>query len=134
MNEEKKEYPIYSQNPASYDFVGCFMGGGSPSHECWCGRTHVAIDSDLLEEGQLENYIEWQKQDPEGVIFVHDCECVHYVEINGRTFVDDCPCNGMRPFETLFWENRKNIRKYLSIVKMKLLADAADVGDWEEDL
>jgi hypothetical protein len=134
MSEEKKEYPIYSDDPASGDFISCFPGGGGPNVECTCGRTHFAIDSDVLEPGEEVYYVESNKEDPDGFIITHGVDCIHYASINGWVFVDDCPCNGMRRYERLFWNNRKEIRQYLCMVKMRLLAESDDVGEWQEDI
>lgn len=130
----KTKYDIFSKKPPTEDFVGCFMGGGGPNAECTCGRVHVAIDSQNLEEESRLHYIAQHKANPEGYILHFDCDYVHYVEINLRSFVDDCPCNGPRVYEDMFWRHRKEYKNYLTIVKMKLLAQAADVGEWTEDV
>jgi hypothetical protein len=130
----EKKYPIYCDRPPTDDFIGVFMGGGGPNQECYCGREHIAIDSDVIIESEIEYYTEMNKEDPEGFIIHRDVDDVRYSYISGKNFVHDCPCNGPRHYEDMFWQNRKQIRQYLTIVKMKLLSDAADVGEWQEDL
>jgi hypothetical protein len=87
-----------------------------------------------LEPNEEDFYVESNKVDPEGFIITHGVDCIRYASINGYVFVDDCPCNGMRRYEKLFWNNRKEIRQYLAMVKMRLLAEADDVGEWAEDI
>jgi hypothetical protein len=125
------KYRIYSDTPASDDFNACFPGGGGISVECTCGRRHVAIDSRDIREDEVERYLEWAKEDPEGIILEYNIDYVHYAMIQGNAFVDDCPCNGMAPYEKLFWNYRENMRQYLTMVKMRKIAEAEDIKPWE---
>jgi hypothetical protein len=129
-----KKYPVYMTRPPTDDFVGCFVGGGSPNVECHCGRNHIAIESDYLSDDERAYYNDENVKDPDGWIFEYGIDTIHYVNIGDKQFVDGCPCNGPRHYENLFWEHRKEYRRYLTIVKMKLLSQAADVGEWQEDL
>jgi hypothetical protein len=131
---EKKKYPIYHKDPPSHDFESAFPGGGGPATQCTCGRTHVAIDSENLEEGQREWYLQRHEEDYEGYILVYNCDYVMHSELNGNVFMDDCPCHGMRHYENLFWNSRKQFRTYLAMVKLRKAAELEDVGEWSEDL
>jgi hypothetical protein len=131
---EKEKYPVYHDDPPSHDFTAAFPGGGGIWSVCTCGRTHVAIDSRDITESEIEWYTEQKKLDPDGYILVRDVDCVMHSYLNGRIFLDDCPCNGMRPYENLFWNCRQQYKTYLTMVKMRLLAEADNVGEWETDV
>jgi hypothetical protein len=59
----------------------------------------------LCEDEKAEN--------PEGVIIDYENDFVYYSKIEGRLFVDGCPCNGLTRYEDWIWNNRQEIRDYL---------------------
>ena len=56
-------------------------------------------------------YCEEEKKDPDGVIIDYEDDFVHAKEIDGKTFVAGCPCNGLTRYENWIWNNRDSILK-----------------------
>lgn len=105
-------------NPPSELFVKSLMGGGSHNINCgFCGREHYCVDSDSIYEDDLEEYRknaqEEHKKDPEGIVIHYDTDFVETKDLNGMTFVVDCPCNGLSLYEKFIWADRNSIRRYL---------------------
>jgi len=102
-------------------FIDACRGGGASSVYCTCGRMHYApenlLDSDDETDYQnmLDDVMEEKKQDPEGVIIHHDTSFVYAKDIDGRTYVVDCPCNGLSKYENFIWDNKDIIREYLKV-------------------
>ena len=65
--------------------------------------------------GMLNSALEDQKKDPEGVVINYEDDFIFCKDIDGRTFVVDCPCNGLRKYEDFIWDNRDAIREYLKV-------------------
>lgn len=102
-------------------FVDALSGGGASSINCNCGRTHYApsnlYDSDDEDDytNMLNDALAEQKKNPEGVVINYEDDFIHAKDIDGKTFVVDCPCNGLTRYETWIWSNRKSIRDYLKV-------------------
>ena len=109
-------------------FVDALRGGGASSVYCACGRTHYAPSNLYNSEdeddytGMLNSALEEQKKDPEGVIIDYENDFIYAKDIDGRTFVVDCPCNGLTKYENFIWANRDSIREYL---KVRIAQEAA---------
>ena len=110
-----------SENKPSEMFVSALKGGGASSVYCNCGRTHYApsnlYDSDDEDDytNMLNDALAEQKKNPDGVIINYEDDFVYAKDIDGRTFVVDCPCNGLTKYETWIWSNRDSIREYLKV-------------------
>ena len=102
-------------------FIDSLSGSGSSEIYCNCGRTHYApsnlYDSDDEDDymGMLNAALEDQKKDPKGVIINYEDDFIYAKDIDGKTFVVDCPCNGLRKYEDWIWFNRNPIRNYLKV-------------------
>lgn len=108
-----------SDNPPSELFTKSLRGGGSSSVYCNCGRTHYA-PSNLYNSEDEEDYdtmlnecLREQRADPDGIVIDYENDFVRGYDIDGKTFVDGCPCNGLRKYEDWIWNNKDVIRDYL---------------------
>ena len=114
------EYEIREHRPSQM-FIKSLKGGGSSSIYCNCGRMHYApgnlANSD--DEDDYQNMVDCalaeQKKDPNGVVINYEDDFIFCKDIDGRTFVVDCPCNGLRKYEDFIWASRDAIREYLQI-------------------
>ena len=102
-------------------FVDALRGGGASSIYCNCGRMHYAPENLLDSEDEtdypnmLADVTAEKEKDPDGTIIHTDTDFVLAKDIGGRTFVVDCPCNGLTQYEDFIWENRNSIRDYLKV-------------------
>ena len=115
---KKPKYAVQDKKPSEM-FIRALEGGGSSSIYCNCGRTHYA-PSNLYDSDDENDYTDMlndalaeQKKDPEGVVINYEDDFVYAKEIDGKTFVVDCPCNGLRRYEDWIWNNRNSIRDYI---------------------
>ncbi len=121
------KYPINDIAPSDMFVDSISYGGGSHNMTCgYCGREHYCPDSDNFyhndddpddEEDAYVHYLrdalEEQKNCPEGVIIHRNVDCVMSKDLNGMSFVVECPCNGLTKYENFIWENRHTIETYL---------------------
>lgn len=112
----------------SDDFRSAFGGFGSIVMDCNCGRTHFE-DNDhagTWAEGELEDLRAKAEANPDK--YIGSDYSVSGVQVNGRTFVADCQCNGAEPFEVFIWNHRGQIMRYLQdrIAEEKKTRDAED--------
>jgi hypothetical protein len=112
------KYKIGSPTPPSDLFVDSLQGGGAHHMNCgFCGREHYCPDSDSIYEDDAQAYLKEAREaydaDPEGVVIHYDDDGVESKELNGITFVVDCPCNGLALYEKFIWSDRDSIRRYL---------------------
>ena len=68
-----------------------------------------------------------QLEDPDGYIG-SDSSCVHYVELDGNIYPDDCPCNGLTRYENFMWSQKGIWSSYLMARKMALQAEIDSIG------
>ncbi len=120
---KKKEYRK-DDKPPSDMFVNALsgFGMGSPDMECgWCERLHLCPDSESYQQdedggaGWKEECENRHAENPEGVILHYNWDCVSGQELNGITFVLDCPCNGLYRYEKFIWTEKDTIRNYLKV-------------------
>ena len=102
-------------------FVDSLKGGGASSIYCNCGRMHYA-PSNLYDSDDEDDYTDMlndalaeQKKNPDGVVINYEDDFVFAKDIDGKTFVVDCPCNGLTKYENFIWDNRNAIREYLKV-------------------
>ena len=114
------KYVINERKPSQM-FIESLKGGGASEIYCNCGRTHYA-PSNLYDSDDEDDYtcmlnaaLENQKKDPEGVIINYEDDFIYAKDIDGKTFVVDCPCNGLIKYEDWIWANREPIRNYLKV-------------------
>jgi len=125
-----KKYVVNEKNPSKM-FLNSLRGGGASSIYCNCGRTHYApgnlrnSDDEEDYDNMLNDVLEEQKKDPEGVVINHEDDFIHAKDLDGKTFVVDCPCNGLRKYEDWIWGNRDSIRDYFA-VRVKQEAEWAE--------
>ena len=110
-----------NENKPSEMFIDSLQGVGASEIYCNCGRTHYA-PSNLYDSADEDDYpnmlnaaLEEQKKDPEGVIINYEDDVIYAKDIDGKTFVVDCPCNGLRKYEDWISANRNPIRNYLKV-------------------
>jgi hypothetical protein len=56
-----------------------------------------------------------QKENPDGVVINYEDDFIHAKDLDGKTFVVDCPCNGLRKYEDWMWSNREIFREYFRV-------------------
>src|ERR1017187_9995789 len=99
-----------SEKKPSKMFLSVLRGGGSRDQYCNCGRQHYCPDSNSLYDGDgeddegdriryLATALEEKAEDPDGVVIHYNYDFVSTKDIDGKTFVEECPCNGLRRYE-----------------------------------
>lgn len=123
MTEAKKEYRSDDRIPSDL-FLRIVRnevnGFGSDEMTCgWCNRHHMCPDNEYSDRDNKDR-IDYRKycmdekeKNPEGVVLHYDCDSVLGYDINGITFVIECPCNGLSRYESFIWRERNLIRAYL---------------------
>lgn len=112
------KYATNEKKPSKM-FVNSLTGGGASSIYCNCGRQHYApgnlrdSDDPTDYDNMLEDALAEQVANPSGVVIHYDDDFVYAKDIDNRTFVVDCPCNGLRKYEDWIWNNRNAIRDYI---------------------
>lgn len=118
---------VTSDKKPSKVFLDSLSGGGSHYMICGnCGREHYCPDSSSIYDGDgeddkgdreyyLQNALEQQKDDPEGVVIHYDVDCALTKDLGGIAFVLECPCNGLWKYENFIWNNKNEIRDYLKV-------------------
>jgi hypothetical protein len=102
-------------------FQDCFTTSAGPVVECNCGREHVCITSDYFENDDKEmiaNYYERAKTD-KNLILNMEYDTIAQVEVGGKQFVEDCECEGWKPFMQFIISERKNIKNFLIRLSQK---------------
>lgn len=98
--------------PPSEDFTDAFITGGCAIAECYCGITHFNPSTCAdYEEEEFRELLKLAKAEPEKFI-ESDWES-STIEIDGKYFVADCPCNLLRRYEDWIWMHRHQIIRYL---------------------
>ena len=116
--EKTSKYAVNEKKPSRM-FLRSLSGGGSSSMYCNCGRTHYApnnlsnSDDENDYQDMLDSALEEQKKDPNGVVIDYENDFIRGHDIDGKTFVEDCPCNGLRRYEEWIWNNRQIFRDYI---------------------
>lgn len=115
------KYATNEKKPSKMFVNSLNSGGGSSSIHCSCGRQHYA-PSNLYDSDDEDDYtamlnvaLEEKKKDPDGIIINYEDDFVYAKDIDGKTFVVDCPCNGLRKYEDWMWANREAFRDYLKV-------------------
>src|SRR5271165_345391 len=108
----------YRTNPnkPSQMFIDSLNGSGSTEIECGnCGRLHLCPNNLFEEEPEKHRKycFDLHAKNSEGVILHHEDDMVAAKHFNGMAFVIECPCNGLRYFEDIIWEERENIKQFL---------------------
>jgi Zn-finger nucleic acid-binding protein len=119
----KNKYRIFSKDRPTDDFTNVIVDGASPVADCeHCGRVHFDVTGEFMDDGELEDLLKKQKANPKKYIARE--RQVHSGHLNGKQAVYDCPCNVLRVYEDLFWDNRDTICEYLSVRCESMLAEA----------
>lgn len=116
-----KKYKIDSDKAPSELFLNSLQGCGNPDIECSCGRRHYCPmyydnNDDMCvspDDGFRKDAENDKKSDPDGVILEYEYDAIIGREIDGKLFVEGCPCNGLTKYENWIWGNRDMIRRYL---------------------
>jgi hypothetical protein len=107
-------------------------GFGSPVIDCCCGRTNYASNDQSMEEGEFERLEKKRKKHPERyVLHPGNDDCVSSVEISGRTYVLDCPCNGLSDYEQFLNDRFEGIADFFRKKKKQLEARAKALEGFE---
>ena len=118
--EKTLKYAVSEKKPSKM-FLKSLTGGGASSIYCNCGRQHYApnnlYNSDDEDDytAMLNDALAEQKKHGDGVIIDYENDFIRAHDIDGKTFVEDCPCNGLRKYEDWIWNNRQIIRDYVKL-------------------
>lgn len=123
MSNEKAKWP---KHPPSDEFMEEVRTSGSYQMTCdFCGRTFFD-NSDRnswdWEEGQRERLQKLAEEKPDEY-FGWDGS-IGSGEIDGRIFVEGCPCNAIRRHEDFIWDHRSLIASYLKTRARQELTEA----------
>lgn len=104
-------FPIFSFSEPSEIFLKAAIDNRTPVCDCeLCGRTHFHVLGENMDEGELEMYQQHAKENP--FKYVERDDQVSCGKIDGRHFVDGCPCNGLAVYEDFVNENLYIIVEY----------------------
>lgn len=107
-----KKYPIFTDKKPSDHFAFNVVNESGPAFDCeLCDRIHFSVQGEHMEDGELEELLKKRKINPRK--YIGHNGTIYYGKINGLQAVYNCPCNGLRIYEDLFWENMYLIAKYL---------------------
>jgi len=127
MSTQNKEYRIFTKEEPSKLIEDIVISGASPVIDCeHCGRTHYDSTGEHMDEGELEGYEKGRAENPHKYI-PRDGQ-VHHGYVMGKEAVYGCPCNILRIFEDLVWQNRRIALEYIQKRAIDKLKSA------EEDL
>ena len=84
----------------------------------WCGRTHflAGIGHGDYYEGELEELLKRQKENPDKYIAYYDDAGIPFAIFCGKQLVYGCPCNDseeLKKYEDFIWGHRFKIARYL---------------------
>lgn len=128
MSEPVKKKPIQSDTPPSDEFIRSFVHSGGCREVCDCGREHFSEDKSwTYEEGELEDLLGRAAENPDAFVS-HGEFTIERMELGGRIFVVDCPCNSARPYEIFIWDNRSDIAKYLEERVKRMAQESLEAG------
>lgn len=125
----------YTGEKVSDAFVNSLTGGGATCVTCsYCDREHIAIDSSNIFDGfitsiceTVSDVMENAQKTPDDYVIVREVDFVHFVELDGMTFPDDCPCNGLARYEKFIWDNRERWFAYYAVRKLQLLDELSSL-------
>ena len=107
---EKKEAP----DPPSEEFLKAISAHmSSITGECdFCGRFYYTVNDGSYdyEYGEFDRYEAQAKENPDKYICVEGS--VPKTMIDGKTYIRDCECNGVRRYEDWVWSHREIILDY----------------------
>jgi hypothetical protein len=109
----------------SYEFIATFTHSGSNHVSCeFCKRVHYSPSSDFdWEDGELEELNELNRKNPDKYI-AHEEDSIRYGVIDGKQFVDGCPCNSVSLYERLIIANRYQIIDFLQVRAEKIARES----------
>lgn len=121
-----------SEKPSDH-FTRAFSShtSGAICH-CNCGKVYVyAADESVFEPGELERYLEHEKEDPEGFSISYEYHGNGYVVVDGKQYVFDCPCSfgQLSKVESWLWYNRVEIAQYLKLRAAEMKREAEAVSN-----
>jgi hypothetical protein len=122
--------------PPSPEFVRLVCTGASPLSECgFCGRTHFVVESNGLswEPGEHERLLRLAAADPARYVTCEE-ETIRVGNVQGKTVVEGCPCNGLRAVEDFIWREQDLILEYLTRRAVELHSTADRVFSRVHDI
>lgn len=115
---------VTGDTPASDMFYNAVSGFGVGSDDLtcdFCGRLHLCPDNEYSDRddedrASFREFCESEKaKNPDGVILHPGIDSITGHTIDGRLYVDDCPCNSLYKYEQFIWNERNTIRNYLKV-------------------
>ena len=114
---------------ATHEFWDAFTGGGSIVATCICNRVHF-VDNDEadFDDGELEDYREREKAEPDKYTGHYDTDYVGTADIPGGIVVYECKCSTAAKYENFLIHWRRNILRYYKQLYERKNRDAEDLG------
>jgi hypothetical protein len=108
---------VYSKEESSELFANIFCHAGTDYVECGCGRVHFSTEGYYDSEDEdsdisLEKLKERAANYPDKYI-AHNCDSISWGYINGKAWVDMCPCNLGGMYEDFIWSQKSSVMDYL---------------------
>ena len=111
------------------EFEKILQLGGTPTAQCACGRIHYVADGTFMEEGELERLQANNKSDSKNYIPDHDNDSIGIIDLNGVSYVWNCPCRLLDAVEGFLWDNRE---KFIQFYKQRSARERREVTDSEK--
>jgi hypothetical protein len=109
----------------SEEFMEAIISGSSAVADCnFCGTTYFDDDEALWtwDERELEELRKKSESSSKYVLV----DSVRFGVLDGRQYVDGCPCNAASRYEDVFWDNRYAIVDYFAARTKKELESAQE--------
>lgn len=87
----------------------------------FCNRTYFAYKGDY-DEGELEDLQSKAKKNPEK--YIETSDFTSWGTVNGKQFVIDCPCNGVKGIENWLWSHRYIVESFFRRKAQRIKEDA----------
>lgn len=109
------------KSEASHEFWDSFIGSGSVTAECGCGRTHfiTCLNSGFTwDEDDLAEYRKLEAENPGKYIPCPD-DSVGSIRLNGLLIVYGCPCGMAAKYERVLLNEQSSILTFYKKVATK---------------
>ena len=115
-------------SPPSEEFLEVLCGHQSSSQiNCeFCGRVYFSTDTadrNDFEQGEFEDLLRKSKKYPDE--YISSSSSIYWGDLDGKQYVDGCPCYSASKYEKLFWNHRNLIGEYF-LTKAKEMREEAE--------
>ena len=112
MTDKNNKPKIFYDQPPSKEFLSALVSTGSCVETCdFCDRTFFFPEGHYdWDEGELERLKKNAKRNPDKYIEVGGW--ISSGHIDGKCFVEGCPCNAVVRYESWLWSTRYLIQSF----------------------